>query len=267
MIIYESLDDLHIKLPVCLALGNFDGLHPGHRMLIERCVSIAKSRGWAPAVFTFNGLTANGVGGSGRVKQLLPAGEKARLLEEMGIRMMISVPFTKELMELSPSEFIDRLAFAVDLRCTVCGFNFRFGYRAAGTSSFLAGMGMAYGFEAITVPDVRYKGETVSSTLLRKLLESGDLSAYEEVCGSPFCLTSEVLKLKAMEDGEEIYMIDPAQALPKDGVYRVILSSEGVSRELSSEILESGEGEERLIKLRGFGITDSPDFRLAFPKQ
>ena len=170
-------------------------------------------------------------------------------------------------MELSPADFIDKLASAVDLRCTVCGFNFRFGYMAAGTSSFLAGMGMAYGFEAKTVPEVKYNGETVSSTLLSRLLESGDISAYEEVCGSPFYLASEVLSLKTKGDGEVIFAVGESQALPKDGTYRAVLSAEGASAGLSAAVESGGEGEERVIRLIGASVPQTSDFRIIFPKE
>lgn len=241
MTVYDSFDDLHIEGPVCLALGNFDGLHPGHRALIERCVELSESRGWIPAVFTFSGLTANALGEGKKVKQLLPLSEKLRLLEELGVRAVISVPFTKEIMELSPADFVDRLVSSMDLRCTVCGFNFRFGHKAAGTSSFLAGMGLAYGFEAKTVPEVRINGEIISSTLLRGILAEKGPAAYEEAAGAPFYIISESLVYLGRGEEGAVFGVDPLQAMPKAGPCKVMYEDEKLSV-VTGAVISEDEG-------------------------
>lgn len=241
MIIYQSFDEIDIKGPVCLAMGNFDGVHPGHRSLIEKCVQVANERGWTPAVFTFSELTANAVSGSRAVKSLIPQAEKVRILEELGIKVMISVPFTKDIMELSAGDFIEKLVSRMELRHAVCGFNFRFGYKAQGTASFLSGMGMVFGFETRIVPEVRIGGKTVSSTLLRQTLAEGDLKAYSEYAEKDFYLTSDVLSLP--KKGEKVLRFDISsdQALPPTGSYRMMYEGGSVSQ-LVSGVIASDDG-------------------------
>lgn len=221
MKIYESFDRVQLKdTPVCLALGNFDGVHAGHRALLECCSKKARESGMTSAVFTFDQLTANAVAGKLVVKRLMSAELKAIHIEETGISHMISVPFERSTMELSPRAFVDRILECADVRFMVCGFNYRFGYKAAGDTELLAELCKEKGIELAVIPEYTVNGATVSSTLLRGLVASGDLEGYRVYSGKAFAIGKDALEPSDRSTAGRLVMkAKPWQVVPPEGNY------------------------------------------------
>ncbi|MCF0150058.1 MAG: FAD synthetase family protein [Firmicutes bacterium] len=255
MKIYDSFHPKSINEPVCLALGNFDGVHAGHRRLMGECTKLARQKQLEPAVFTFDSLTANAVAGKIVVKRLMSPALKAIAIEETGIRHMISVPFERSTMELSPRAFFNRLLECVNVRAVICGFNYRFGYKAAGDTALLASLCAEKGVELCVIPAYTVDGTTVSSTLLRTLIAKGDLKGYCHYSGSTFAIGKDGLQLKE-ECGLGQLRCHPRlwQVLPPEGTYKALVCT-GFSKDAA--LVTVGAGEEPLLTV-SFPEGDAP---------
>jgi len=166
--------------PVAIALGNFDGVHLGHRALIERtlCHELLS------AVFTF-GDRLTGI--------MTPLLEKARLFETLGVELLIVAPF-ELFKDESPESFVEYLVTKLAAKHLVCGYNFRFGKGAVGSPELLCTLAQKNGITAEVEAEVRKGGENVSSTHIRALLEQGELAHAEALLGHPYTLTGEVVR-------------------------------------------------------------------------
>ncbi len=174
------------RRPRALALGTFDGVHAGHRTVIGRAVEMARERGLASAVVTFDRHPLTVVDPA-RVPRLLTSNEeKARLIEELGPDELVLLPFDERLAALPPDEFCrDLLAAALGARVVVVGENFNFGAGGAGDTARLRDCGAAYGYDVEVCRLVTEHGSTISSTRIRRLLHDGELEEVREILGRP----------------------------------------------------------------------------------
>ena len=212
------------------ALGLFDGVHLGHKMVIERAVC-QKLRGLSPAVFTFRTDTVTSKGHDGRVEMILDDREKQRHFAALGVELLYSPTF-ESLREMSPEEFVkDILVGKLHCKSAVCGSDFRFGKGAIGTSETLKELGAKYGIQVEVCGKLRIGGQEVSSTLIRDCIRTGRIAHANRLLGYPFSLELTV------EHGRELgrtwdfptinQCIPLGQILPKFGVYRSTVLLEG----------------------------------------
>jgi riboflavin kinase/FMN adenylyltransferase len=153
----------------------------------------------------------------------------------VGMEAAVVLPFTKELSALTPEEFVEQILVGqLKVRAVVVGDNFRFGNKQAGDVKFLREMGMRLGFEVVVHTPVTLDGETVSSTLIRKLVSEGDVRHAARLLGRPFALTGEVVS--GTGTGKKFTFptlnLKPDQELlPARGVYitRTVLEGESSS--------------------------------------
>lgn len=133
MIIFNSLEEIKNIENTVVALGNFDGVHKGHQQIIARTVKSAEAAGLKSAVFTFSNHTSTLLENVPYVKNILYAEEKAAIIESMGIDYLFNIPFTYEILRMSPEAFIEEiLVNKFKIKEAYCGFNFTFGYKASG---------------------------------------------------------------------------------------------------------------------------------------
>ncbi|WP_028307318.1 bifunctional riboflavin kinase/FAD synthetase [Desulfitibacter alkalitolerans] len=185
MQVYRSLSKELLKLNGSyVSLGNFDGVHLGHRMLIQKCVSEAVSNKRPAVVYTFSPHpeqmlfpdSFNGYITSPRVKE--------QLLKECGVEVLINHPFTEEFSQRSPEEFVkDYLVYYLNPRKIFVGYNFSFGKGGRGNPHVLEELGERYGFKVHREPPVRYDNIPISSSRIRKLLEKGDIISAKSMLG------------------------------------------------------------------------------------
>lgn len=151
------------------AIGNFDGVHLGHRRLFDACREIAENGGaTAVAAFTFDGIDKDG----GR---LISDGDRAHFLHECGADIVCCEDFSA-IRRLSPEEFVtDYLIGHLSPSAIVCGENFRFGAAAKGDTALLGELLSREGVGFRTVKTVTFDGETVSTTRIKRALSSGDV--------------------------------------------------------------------------------------------
>lgn len=178
-----SITDLKEQLntaPAAIALGNFDGVHLGHRALIGR----THCRELVSAVFTFSDKST-GI--------ITPFPEKARLFEALGVDLLFVAPFAL-VKDQSPKDFVDYLVKKLSAKRLVCGYNFRFGKGAVGSPETLTTLAKANGVDATVESEVRKNGENVSATHIRTLLAKGEIAHAEALLGHPYTLTGEVVR-------------------------------------------------------------------------
>jgi len=166
--------------PLYLALGNFDGVHKGHQSLIKSLVDKAVASGGRSVAFIFEPHPAQVLVPDRAPRLLITSGRKAELLEKMGLDVLIYSPFTLEIAAWPPEQFVKKILIdTLQVREVFVGFNYTFGHRGAGTPEDLEHLGQESGFGVNIIPPVTYKDEPISSSLIRKSLESGDvITAY-----------------------------------------------------------------------------------------
>jgi len=170
------------NLPLCAALGNFDGVHIGHAELIRTAAAQKEScPGSACAVWTFS-THPHGED----AKSITTTEEKLERFAALSADYAVFASFDK-LRGYSPERFVNEiLCQRLNAFCAVCGFNYRFGSKGAGTPELLLALMEQAGRRAVIVPKVTLGGESVSSTRIRRLIEAGDMAAAAENLGRPF---------------------------------------------------------------------------------
>lgn len=207
--------------PAVIALGMFDGVHLGHRALINRLLEEAKRLDAVPCVFTFSNHPLEVLGGS--VRLLSSTRERNQMLRSLGTQDVESVPFTREMAALSTEEFIDLIAARWEISGLVVGYNYTCGDRGAGTPETLKEIGVRRGFSVSVVDPVLYDGAPVSSTRIREAVERGDVTLAEKLLSRRYSLSGKVVVNKRI--GRRIGFptanieADPKRVIPADGVY------------------------------------------------
>ncbi|PKM76364.1 MAG: bifunctional riboflavin kinase/FAD synthetase [Firmicutes bacterium HGW-Firmicutes-15] len=176
-----GIENFHDKSkPIYLALGNFDGVHKGHQSLIQALIRKAKVNGGQALAFIFEPHPAQVLMPERAPRLLQTPQGKADLLEKIGLDLLIYNPFTSEIAAWSPEQFVEKILIGVlQISEVFIGFNYTFGHRGAGTPDYLKQLGDKLGFGVNIIAPVTYEGEPISSSLVRKALEVGDiLTAY-----------------------------------------------------------------------------------------
>ena len=177
-----------------VALGTFDGVHRGHRVLISEAVKKAKENNGVSVVFTFSNHPLEIIFPERIPKMINTLEEKLYLLEEMGVDYVVLQTFDKEFAKCSKENFIDKILIdALGAKEIFVGFNYTFGERGAGNTEYLKNVCNEKGFIVNEVPAVEYKGYVISSTLIRKLILDGELELANCFLGRPF-LISEIVE-------------------------------------------------------------------------
>lgn len=233
MKIFNSLEVVNNIEPTVIALGNFDGVHRGHQEIINRTVKSAEAAGLKSAVFTFSNHTRTLLEKVPTVKNINYPEEKAAIMEEMGVDYLFNIPFTPEILNMSPERFIDELLIdKFKIREAYCGFNYHFGHKAAGNPEILMREGMKKGFgihvqEPFMIDDI-----VVSSTYIRQLIEEGRMEECAKFMGRLYSIGGEVVvgnKLgRTIGFPTSNIMIDETMASPSNGVYITYCTYNGV---------------------------------------
>ena len=148
--------------------------HKGHQQIISRTVKSAEAAGFKSAVFTFSNHPKNLMADKIVVKNILYADEKAAIIESLGVDYMFNIPFDQTILTMDPIDFIDDLLIGkFNMRQAYCGFNYRFGYKAAGNAEILMKEGMKKGFGIHIQEPFTIDGNLVSSTFIRSLIQEG----------------------------------------------------------------------------------------------
>ncbi len=222
--IYRSLVELPAGFgPCAITIGNFDGVHSGHRQIMRRVASIAREHGWKPAVMTFDPHPTKLVAPARAPRLLTTPEQRARLVEELGIGEILILPFTPEIAKLTPEEFVrEILACKLNARAVLVGDNFRFGNRAAGDAKTLVDLGRKYGFDVEITGTITWRNRIISSSEIRQLIEGGDVARVCRMLGRPYALEGAVVRGEGIGSKQTVPTLNletQAEVLPKIGVY------------------------------------------------
>jgi riboflavin kinase/FMN adenylyltransferase len=157
------------------------------------------------------------------LKLLTPLPEKIRLLEKTGVDAVVTIPFTRDLSLMNPRDFV-KVILCDRLRALEVheGYNFRFGHKAAGNVDLLSELGDEYGFDVVKYPEMRLRGESVSSTRIRELIQSGDIRRARFLLGRTFSIQSTAGRGRGYGSKYTVPTINLSryeELLPRDGVY------------------------------------------------
>lgn len=177
-----------------LAIGNFDGLHLGHRALLERLTATARQHGLPPAVMTFEPHPRELFTPEQAPARLTSLREKLALLESCGIEEVFLLHFSRKLAGLTAEEFIERvLVQGLAARHLIIGDDFRFGKGRAGDFTMLQAAGLQHGFGVEAMHTIEIGGERVSSSAVRDVLGAGDLEHAARLLGRPYSIAGRVV--------------------------------------------------------------------------
>ena len=192
MEIIADTTEFYINKDTAVAIGKFDGVHLGHRRLLEE-ILMAKKRGLAACVFTFDIPPASLFGGDKRV--LSTNEEKHLIFERMGIDFLIEFPMNTETAATPPNAFImDYLVSSLNTRFIAAGTDVSFGRRGEGNAALLKAMASDCGYEFKLVDKVcTSEGEVISSTLIRDCIEQGKMEMATALLGEPYSISGKVV--------------------------------------------------------------------------
>ncbi len=224
MRIARQLDEIgRLSSPSLLTIGNFDGVHCAHRRLLERLVRRADAQKALATVLTFDPHPLKIVAPDKAPLLILPLEEKIRLMDQIGIGMMVILPFTAELARLSPEAFVEQIVVErLQAQQVHLGPNFRFGHRQQGDTKLLAQLAERFGFRVEILPMMEIRGRRVSSTCIRGLVSSGQVAPAGRLLGRPFALHGKVIAGEGVGRKQTVPTLNlqPRQELlPQAGVY------------------------------------------------
>lgn len=189
----QSLADLAtVPGPIVLAIGVFDGVHLGHRAVIERARVDAAQLGGNAAVVTFDPHPAKVLRPERAPHLLTSTAHKLHIIRTLGIEHILALPFTAEFAATEPSEFVRALAAACALREVCVGHEWAFGKNRAGNLALLDRLGHELGFDEVGVPAVEIDGEVVSSTVIRQAVQQGELAKAAQLLGREYSILGTV---------------------------------------------------------------------------
>lgn len=234
MDVFKSLEEIGELEPSAVAVGNFDGVHKGHQELIHEAVTFAKEHGLKSAVFTFSNHPRNLINTENPVKNILYHHEKAEIIQSLGVDYLVEIPFTREIMELDPLDFVQKLLLnKLNMKAIFCGFNYSFGFKAKGTPEILRNISVDHGFSVHVMDPFKIDGNIVSSTLIRTLIASGQVERCRRYMGRNYEIAGEVVvgnRLgRTLGFPTSNLVIDQQMITPPNGVYVTLCNYNGVS--------------------------------------
>lgn len=226
-----------------VTVGSFDGVHCGHRILLDRLQAL-KGDGES-VVVTFSPHPRQVLPRGGDIKLLNTLPEKILLLEEAGLDNLVVIPFTPEFAGLSYSDFVgDILVDRIGMKSFVVGFDHRFGRDQQGDSSALANLGDALGFRVEEVPRHDSGLRKVSSSAVREHISAGDMEQASLLLGRPYILIADVANGR-------VTVPDKVKLLPPPGNYRAMYEYNGET--VSDMLAVNAAGELSLAGWNGRG--------------
>ncbi|HYN67692.1 MAG TPA: bifunctional riboflavin kinase/FAD synthetase [Ornithinibacter sp.] len=209
--------------PCVLTLGNFDGVHRGHRAVLNALVEAGHRHGLPAVAITFEPHPVAVLRPDQAPELVAPGTIRDDLIADTGVDGLLVLDFTTEFAQQTPEDFV-RAVFVrgLDARCVVVGMDTRFGYRNSGDVSTLADLGEQFGFEVVALDDVG-EGERFSSTVVRRHLRAGEVAEAARILGRPHRVVGTVVhgnhRGKGLGYPTANLSADSLGLVPLEGVY------------------------------------------------
>lgn len=191
-----NFEDLKQDEKLCIALGTFDGLHRGHRIIIKEAVESAKERNMKSAVFTFDIHPRNLILGAKAPKIVTDNVSKAKIIETLGVDYLFFANFNESLRDLEDKKFLEGLVKNLNARVIVCGYNYSFGKDGRGTSILLNQYKDILNYEVKVVERVSFNNQKISTSVIREYISSGNIKEANRLLGYNLFCTGEVVRGK-----------------------------------------------------------------------
>ena len=248
-----------------LTIGTFDGVHIGHKRILERLTNNAKKYGLQSAVLTFFPHPRMILQKDSDIKLLNTLEEKKAIMEQMGVDYLIVHPFTKSFSRLTALEFVrDILVNQLNVKSIVIGYDHRFGRNRNANIKDLVGFGATYNFTVEEIPAQEVAEVSVSSTKIRNALLQGDVVTANAYLGYPYLLSGTVVKGKGLGrklgfPTANLAIQESYKLIPKNGVYLIEGTIEGkvVKGMMNIGYNPTVEGKVQSIETHIFNWTES----------
>lgn len=227
MITVRNISKYHEKHPTVITIGTFDGVHIGHRKILDKIINHAKSTDLKSSVLTFFPHPRMVLQKDADIKLLNTIDEKVMILERLGLNVLIIHPFTKDFSRLTATEFVrDILVNTLNIKHVIIGYDHRFGRNRTANITDLKAFGTALDFSVEEIPAQEIDDVSVSSTKIRKALNEGDIETANSYLGYEYMLTGVIVKGKGI--GKQLgyptanlYIEENYKLIPKNGAYIV----------------------------------------------
>ena len=218
--------------PVLLTVGVFDGVHMGHRVLLDRLTTRARHKGCLSCVVTFKTHPEKVLGRRDTLPWICTLQERVRLLKAAGIDVVVPISFSQEVANLTARDFILLLKRYLKMYGMVVGLDFALGRGREGSPEHLRRLGEELDFEVEEVSPARLGSDVISSSAIRRLLEEGRITEVEQMLGRRFHLEGRVVRGDrrghALGFPTANLKVQPEQAMPKDGIYATLTHLHGM---------------------------------------
>ena len=226
MLLIRSLEELNGQFAkVSVALGTFDGVHLAHRYVIGRAIEQAQKQQGTSMVFTFANHPLSIIHPHRVPPQIQSMTAKTEQMKLLGVDVLVRIPFTRQLLHVSPEAFVQLLAEKINPRHLVVGPNYSFGDKGAGTPEMLTAFASRHGIETEICPEIHANGVMVSSTAIRGLIASGAVQEAAKLLGRLFELSGRVIhgdrRGRTMGFPTANLLVPTQLLLPAKGVYAV----------------------------------------------
>ncbi len=233
MEIVVGLEALEKPYPhTVLTIGNYDGVHLGHRQILAAVLAKTAELGGTSMVRAFEPPPGKVHSPERNIKLLTTTEEKAHLIEEIGIDVLLLINFNREFSSMLPEDFIENILVGkLNVREVIVGEHYTFGRQKKGTIDLLKREGKRLGFGVQAIKNVTVRGNVVSSSAVRTLLQRGSVAEAAEYLGRPYSIEGTVIRGKGR--GQKLLRIPtanittPVEIAPKDGVYAVKVTLRG----------------------------------------
>jgi riboflavin kinase/FMN adenylyltransferase len=228
MKIYHHIDEFKPVKNAVVTIGTFDGVHLGHRKIIDRIKQLAKASGGETVILTFFPHPRMILHPEDQaLKMINTMDEKAQLLEQLGVDHLIITPFSRDFSNQTAEEYIrDILVKKIGTKKIVIGYDHRFGKDRHGGLVELQQLAPVYGFEVIEIPEQDIHDVAISSTRIRNALLSDDIDLANEFLGYPFFVTGKVMRGDQIGrtigyPTANILIEETYKLIPADGIFAV----------------------------------------------
>lgn len=213
-----------------ITIGNFDGYHKGHQALVQEVLKSAEASGAKGGLLTFDPHPKKLLQPEIPFRHIYDDESKLRFLKESGLDACFMIPFTREFASLPPLVFLEKLFQFIALKKIIVGYDFNFGKAREGSASLLKEKAREEGVEFVRLDPVKNEGNTVSSTMIRRLLFEAEFDRVQESLGRPWSINGTVLEGDRI--GRTINFptlnLEPEVILPiRNGVYSCQVELEG----------------------------------------
>jgi len=258
--LFHSINDFRTTKKTILTLGTFDGVHIGHKKILERITQNTENGKYESLVLTFFPHPRMVLQEKSEIKLLNTISEKTKLLEQTGIENLVIHPFNESFSRLTAEEFVHTiLVDQFHIHKIIIGHDHRFGRNRTANIDDLIAFGKEYGFEVEQISAQEIQDVSVSSTKIRKALDEGNIALANDYLGYSYFLNGEVVKGKQLGrtigfPTANINIEEEYKKIPKNGVYvvRTFINEKEVFGMMNIGFNPTVNGEKKTIEVNLF---------------